>query len=56
MGSLRAQNHMSLIFILIKKEALKLRQEGRNWPLGGHVHHNVHHNENSMCIIMKTLI
>lgn len=42
MGSLRAQNHMSLIFILIKKEALKICQEGRNWLLGGDAH-----NENS---------
>lgn len=29
---------MSLIFIFIMKEALKIFQEGRNWPLGGDAH------------------
>lgn len=37
-SALRTLNHMSLIFILIKEETLKIFQEGRNWPLGGDAH------------------
>lgn len=37
-SALRTLNPVSLIFILIKEETLKIFQEGRNWPLGGDTH------------------